>query len=119
LLSIVRSDIVKKKYKLQKKYCNNEKYDGIKSYHDSQLVWPTLRIWRRGNFPSMSWEQFWEKDFEQTVDRNFVPSNPRDNYPTANWQGLIRPSNKIVQVSSFLGLLSDLGSGPKRYVLDV
>ena len=66
----------------------------------------------------MSWEQFCEKDFKQTVDRNFVPSNPRDNYPTANWKGLIRPSNKIVQVSSFLGLLSDIGAEAKRYVLD-
>ena len=69
----------------------------------------------------MSGEQFREKDFKQTVDRNFVPSNPRDNYQTANWQGLIRPSNKILHVSSFSGLLSDLGSAqpsePKRYVL--
>ena len=39
-----------------------------------------------GQLPFYVLEQFRdrEKDLKQTVERKFVPSNPRDNYQTAN-----------------------------------
>jgi hypothetical protein len=116
LLSIVRISIVKN-VACRTNTVTTKNTRWKKSYHNIQLLQPSLRIFTEGQLSFYDLRTVSGKRLQANRWPELCPSNSRDNYQTANWQGLIRPSNKYCNVSSFLGFLSDLGSEPKRYVL--